>query len=49
MSGKKTPDVPEIRFEVVKINKIVIELYDRLVVKEPVAETMIHIVHVPNI
>ncbi|XP_047249994.1 uncharacterized protein LOC124885790 [Capsicum annuum] len=44
-----TSNVADIRYEVMKIKKMVIEIYKRPVVVEPVLETMIHTVHVPNI
>lgn len=42
-------NVTEIRSKVAEINRMVIELFDRLVVAQPVEETVIPIVHMPNI
>lgn len=42
-------NVADIRYEVMKIKKMVVEIYKIPVIVEPILETMIHTVHVPNI
>lgn len=49
LSGGKTPDIKDIKTKLAKIKRMVHELYDKPVILEPVIETVVPTIHVPNI
>lgn len=49
MGSGKTHDIAEIKSEVADIKKMVMELYDRLVIPELVIKKVVPTVHVENI
>lgn len=49
MGREQTPNIAKIKFEVVEIKKIVLELYDRPIILEPMIKTVVHTVHVDYI
>lgn len=49
MGSGQMPNVADVRFEIAKIKKMVAELYERQVISEPIIDTMIPTVEIPNI
>lgn len=49
MRHRQTSDITELTIEMVKIKKIVHELYDRLMIPESIVETVMPTAHVSNI
>lgn len=49
LSGGQTLDIIETKIKVAKIKKVVHSLYDRLVISEPVIDTVVPTIYVPNI
>lgn len=41
LSSRKTPNIIEVKTKMVEINRMVYELYDRIVILEPVIETVV--------
>lgn len=49
LGREKTPDIVEVKSEVDKINKMVMELYDRLIIPELVITQVVPEVYIDNI
>lgn len=49
MGSSQTPDITKVKSKVDEIKKMVVELYDRPIISEPVVAIVVPNVHVDNI